>query len=202
VKEDEEGTILCYNNTKDKKFPLILVIGREANTTKKIVPGTGSYDFKDAPKCGVWNTAFKIMAESKGEGLDVKQLKKKFENKSSPICFADCLPQGILNNVKNKNKIRQKLIENEEIIKQHIEEIFSNETIINRVKLIFLHGIDIEIFKNSVEQIRDLAEKNKIDKENIVFFSFFILSNWKKINGKYPEEKVKRIYCAWEEEPT
>ena len=129
--------IVVYGETSKKRFPLILVIGREPNNDVNIINKVGLYDFEKSPYCGFWNTSYKIIGEI--NHFSIREYKHKCKaKKSSIICISNCMPKPILNEVKDKDRIRKKISQEE--IREHIDSIFSKD-LIKRVKLIILAGV-------------------------------------------------------------
>jgi hypothetical protein len=135
--------MLYYKETKDLDFPLILFVGREPNGDVEIKNIIGEHNFDDYPNCAFWNTSYGVVANVLGVSTsEIKELFRK--RKSSCIVFSDSLPCTILNKVKDKFSIREKILE--ENIINHINDIFSLE-ISKRIKLIVLSGLQDKGFQ-------------------------------------------------------
>ncbi|VVB84017.1 Uncharacterised protein [uncultured archaeon] len=147
---DNSHPLICvYKNTEKENFPLILIIGREANNPNRVENKVDLYDFeginyggKKASSTAFWNISYKFIGEiNKMKGKELKKICKK--KGSSIIIYADSMPKSIPNKKNNKKEIRQENLEEE--INEHIENIFSKE-IIKRVKIAILSGVDKEEF--------------------------------------------------------
>src|SRR6476661_416336 len=97
-----------FGHSADAAFPLILAIGREPNGPYPVTNHIGSYDFRDAPTCGFWNTAYGIAARLLGTNTPALKQRAVQEN-GSPLVFADALPHGIPTRVKGKHRRRAAL---------------------------------------------------------------------------------------------
>ena len=183
--------IVLYEETENKDFPLILIIGREPNNKVPFEDVVGKYDFKKSPHCAFWNMAYKLIGES--NNLSTKRLKEICNMKrSSIICFTDSLPITIISKERNKKQIRRSL--DSQIVKEHIDKIFSKR-IIKRVKLILLSGLNHKEFENSVRRIKEYCFKNSIEYYEI---PFLYPSNYKNItldNNK--KDLIRKIFNNW-----
>ncbi|WP_283624724.1 hypothetical protein [Clostridium butyricum] len=195
--------ISVYGNAELRDFPIILVVGREPNTSSKFVNTVGNYDFDKAPRCGFWNISYGIIGEIINETWNCKELKDKFRKQgNSFIAYTDLSPEPIEDlvpgNLKNKKRKDINLVHYE----KHISNILSHENLINRVELIIFSGLD----KNNVQfEALDILKKALIDKNKIfIEVPFFYGSNKNKIkmkiNNEYDNEKeiIRDIYQKWE----
>lgn len=148
--------IVTYADTKEATFPLILVIGREPNSSKTIDNIIGSYDFEECPKTQFWNISYSVIAGThEWEGKKLKRKCKQWNE--SPIIYADALPIGIPNKTKNKDAIRRELAP--AAIQKHIDNLFSHDHIIERVQLVIASGLDGPRFRVARKKIQELCEK-------------------------------------------
>lgn len=190
-----------------KRFPLILVVGREANSNGEIDNSIGLYNFRNYgspkgwPGCVEWNVAYKIVAEANDKRC--WELKKECENsESSIIAFADISPKPMeYKNTTYTQRIKEREKIPPEDFEKHVKNILSNE-LMDRVELVIFHGIDEKYgFKNALEAKETIKEKyNGKYMEIKPFFSFRF---WKiienELKDKYNEKKIIRnIYKKWQ----
>jgi len=149
--------ILClFGNSADATFPLILVIGREPNGPYPVTNRIGSYDFRSAPRCAFWNTAYGVAARILG--TNTRELKQRSVLKDgSPVVFADALPQSIPNGTAAKH-IRRGALSAMDVLR-HVDNLFSHEAVIGRVQLVIASGLQDDNFKTALRAIeRNCAE--------------------------------------------
>ena len=150
-----DGIVEVYAKTEDYQFPLVLVIGREANNEDNRLgkAGIGTYDFREHEGCSFWNISFSMYGEANNiksvstMAAAVKTIfnpdKKRFklDEKQKPGCcpivFSDVCPQGIPSGTKEADAY-EKVFERE--WREHIENIFSLDKIIKRLALVVLSG--------------------------------------------------------------
>ena len=173
---DTEGALLSFRGTTDKLFPLILCIGREPNTDKRIINELDSYDFNCHPHCAFWNTSYSVIAQT--AGLKIRKLKRACnERMSSPIIYADALPGGLKNSVENKPERRKNIPTAEK--KKHVTNVFKFD-LINRVEVVLTSGLDGPAFKESKSQRNSL----KTHATSRRFNSFISLFSMEQIRRK------------------
>lgn len=191
--------ISVYGDTEAKKFHIILIIGREPNTSAKFVNTVGEYDFDKAKRCAFWNISHAIIGESIKENLNCKKLKDEFREKgNSFITYTDLSPEPIEDSVSPNKKTEKRRCVNIEEYEKHISNILLHDNIINRADLIILSGLDKNsVVINAVQILKkELQNKNK----QIIEVPFFYPSNKKKIIDKITNEdkvKIKNIYNNW-----
>jgi hypothetical protein len=161
--------ILYYKATLEARFPLILIFGREPNDSNDTVDSDNwQYDFSDHPRCAFWNISHSLIGGSCD--LTAAQLKAKFRQRNcSPILYSDSSPISIPNSALRKAKIRKGITEEE--IDNHIDLVFSNKEIIDRVKIVILSGLyksDFSYSKNLI--IQKCADKGIVPCEVPFFY--------------------------------
>ena len=158
--------LLYYGNTREQVFPVVLVIGREPNADSAMGSHAGAYNFREYPYAGIWNIAYSLMAEE--IGLKGQRLKRICERaRSSPFLFGNALPLGITNAV--PNKLPQRLaVQNE--ARQHIQNVFSFEDLISRVRLVLLSGLHGTEFSKSCEAIAEQCQRWNLPSVSLPFF--------------------------------
>ncbi len=187
--------LVSFGLTYDKKFPLILVVGREPNNETVSDKSFWHYDFNTAKnrRCAFWNTAFGLFGLY--NGLRASQMKELFnKNQSSPIVFTDASPKGIKNSVANKKAIRNTVTIEE--LTEHIDAIFVNENLLDRIKLTLLSGLEdakYDTFKTLFKQ--KASEKNILIKE----IPFLIGYNSKKIKTLINDKDIEVLRQVFEE---
>jgi len=122
-----------FGDTRSQSFPLLLVIGREPNTSLPIDKCIAPYDFRDHyPKGKFWDNAYGLLAEVAGSTC--KQLKRLcIKVNASPVIFANALPIGIENKVPDKRSGRRSVAQGAE---GHITFIFFQDELIDRVSMV------------------------------------------------------------------
>lgn len=154
--------LISYKETASREFPLILVVGREPNDSNFVSQKLGTYDFAQHPRCGLWNTSYKVIADlSVGYELSCASLKKLCaERQSSPIVIADALPIGLPDKARNKAGARKAIIP--AAIEQHVAGVFSHRPIIERVGLALLSGHHLSGFDYASSLYQRELEKREI----------------------------------------
>ena len=114
-------------------FPLLLVFGREYNSSGPLIPNIGKYDFRESRGASFWNRTYTLIARAcPGSG----QLKQRCSDLgSSPLVFANVSPQSIPNQVNAKDTIRADISPSR--ISDHLQQVFSLP-IIERVQVVLL----------------------------------------------------------------
>lgn len=145
------------------------------------------YDFRHHPRCGFWNISYGMVARV--QNMATWQLKQLCAMKNgSPIVYADSLPIGLENNVNNKYKHRKEL--QPECIGQHIDNVFSHETITSHVKLVFTSGLESSVFGLAKMTIEAVCRNRNIP---VGHLPFFYGTNAQKIQQALTEEHVATI---------
>lgn len=134
--------LLAYDQTFDRDFPLILIIGREPNNGSCSNGHIGLYDFKAYPGRAFWNVGFSIFGRL--NNYTCKQIKAEFTSRrSSPIVFADAFANGILNGV--TSKFAERLVQStSEKAAAQVSAILSHVEVLKRVKLVLFCGLNLK----------------------------------------------------------
>jgi hypothetical protein len=197
-------TIQYFAETVTGTFPLILVIGREPNTDRPIANTIGPFDMDEdekARRCAFWNTSYGMLANIAKPSVNAlvrtRVLKQEcIERKLSPLIYADALPHGLLNKISNKKTIRRQLSQDE--IAAHIKRIFSHRTLIDRVQLIIMSGLDDAPFTDAKTIIKQHAATEHL---HVIEVPFFVGMNSTKIDAVLTtsdRETLKAIWDAFE----
>lgn len=158
--------ILAHSQTYDRKFPLILVVGREPNNSSVSNGEIGLYDFVKHSRCAFWNVAFSIFG--KINGLQCKETKNEFlRRKASPILFTDAIPQGIENTVSKKHDLRNAHLKS---TTEHVDAIFKHNDVINRVSLVLLTGLNDPMYYEFKKEIEKRLLEFEIPVKEVPFF--------------------------------
>lgn len=164
----EHPAISYYKQTNLASYPLILVVGREANGEYKIVNEVGEYDFDKGPRCGFWNASYSLVASS--VKMNTSVLKKRCRRAmGSPIIYADLLPIGIPSTALDKAGRRNSIGEEERV--KHIEGIFEHREFIDRVQLVLLSGVDLPVFECTRNYFICKCKCRSIPAVEVPFFS-------------------------------
>ncbi|WNJ91114.1 hypothetical protein [Bosea sp. 685] len=152
-----EGTHPClisYGITHLSDLPLVLVVGREPNGTSPVSDAWGPYDFYKRVvgnrRAGspFWDGAYGVMGTATAPSIDTKGFKALVAARGvSPLIFADALPHGIDNAV--RNKVSQRLAIPTAYLEAHIRRVFSHEVFINRVKAVLLSGFTASLERSA-----------------------------------------------------
>ena len=120
-------------NTEVRTFPLILIFGREYNSSGPLIPNIGKYDFRESRGASFWNRTYALIARAcPGSG----QLKQNCSDLgASPLVFANVSPQSIPNQVASKEAIREDIPPS--LISDHLNQVF-DLPIIQRVQVVLL----------------------------------------------------------------
>lgn len=156
---DYHPIIITFDQTESAGFPLILFIGREPNADKPVLNYLGLYDWRWAPHCGFWNTAYGTVARVVGTNTNhLKQL--CIQRRGSPIIFADALPYGLLNQVGDKHAQRAMIPMAD--ITSHISNMFSHQRLIKRVSLVLMAGLGSPVFAQARQAIEQCCQSENI----------------------------------------
>ncbi len=164
--------IAVYKNTADQSFDLIMIVGREPNSTNEVRSiGVGPYDFDtEAGKtCAFWNTSYGTAARAIGkESAQLKQACRALGG--SPIIYADALPITIPTNVGNKSQLRRAVADDE--VRAHVDEVFSDEhqRLLRRVKLVLLSGLSGLDFDRSRSAYQNACSSRGVLCASVPFF--------------------------------
>jgi hypothetical protein len=193
-----EHPLICLygRETEYQRFPLVMFVGREPNNDVSIIDKVGKYDFDEAPRCGFWNMAYKIIAEfGPKEAVPARYLKDICRQQmSSPVAFTDLSPQPILQYEKNKQRERLAIPWCER--KGHIDRIFC-KSVIARVELFVLAGLDGKEFENSKKYF-----VKKCAGQHVVEVPFLYPANYPRIREAFNKENAVReharhVYQVW-----
>lgn len=164
---DGHPIIICFGGTAAASFPLILIVGREPNSDHPVCNAVGTYDFRQAPRCGFWNASYATVART--VNLTSSQLKQRcIQLNGSPLLYADAMPQGLLNAVPNKDQSRREFTK--EKLEQHVGRIL-DKPILRRVKLVILSGLGHRVFEPPRQEIERLCSERSIPRVSLPFFS-------------------------------
>lgn len=178
--------ILTFGQTTQKKFPLIMIVGREPNNSTMSDSTIGNYDFKKYSNCAFWNIAFSLFGHCNSKNTN--EIKQTFKNSNcSPIIFTDASPKGIPNIETNKRQFRNTLTHQD--FDHQIEVIFNNP-LITRVKLIFLSGLTDTNFLYFREQFIKKALSLSIPTTEI---AFLFGNNLPKIKTQITDREITII---------
>lgn len=158
-------------------FPLLLVIGREPNCAQPVSRHVGTYDFAASPKCGFWNASYSLAAATSPQALTARGLKESCSAKSaSPILYADALPSGLLNSVRDKRTPR--LAVSSEAIDEHVASVLSHDHLIGRVKLVLLSGLHADFCRSVTAYRKQLSGGIRVKA-----LDFFVNSNARRLRA-------------------
>ena len=180
--------ILClFGHSATAAFPLILVIGREPNGPYPVTNHVGGYDFRHAPRCAFWNTAYGVAARLLGTNTSELKRRAVLQN-GSPIVFADALPQSIPARVGPKLLRRAALPEAD--VLRHVDNLFSHEAVIGRVRLVIASGLQAGVFAPALRGIERHCEERGLPLAQI---AFCFGPNLAKIMDQLSEEQKQLI---------
>lgn len=166
-KEPPHPRLLSYGSTLQRDHPLILVIGREPNTSRPIVGDHGTYDFDEYPRCAFWNVSYSLI----GEVVDTatRELKSACRRaRSSPIVYGDALPIGLPNHVRNKADARRSVVT--PLIEKHVGSIFAFDPVISRTRVVLLSGLEGNDFARSRLRLFAAARDRAVPAYPVPFF--------------------------------
>lgn len=161
--------LLSYGDTHGSDLPLVLVVGREPNGAGAVDSRWDRYDFRAAPKCGLWNVAYGIMGTASTPSIDTKTFKSLVESKGvSPLIIADAMPQSIEDRVRNKDVLRA--AHSDAAIMEHVANVFSHEAFMSRVRCVLLSGLGAS-FRLSAHQFEERLVERGIPFQHLPFFT-------------------------------
>jgi hypothetical protein len=97
--------IAYSGKTEARSFPLVLILGREYNSSGPLIPDIGQYDFTQSRGGSFWNRAYTLIARAcPGSG----RLKNRCSDlDSSPLVFANVSLRSIPNQLNAKARFEQ-----------------------------------------------------------------------------------------------
>lgn len=153
-------------------FPLVLVVGREPNDAGRVAMELGTYDFDASPRCGFWNMAYGLLGRMHASGAPrtTAWLKEHCRSRgASPIVMADAIPQGQLDAVRDKDRLRRDLAGT---AAEHAAGVLAiDDRLTRRIQLILVSGLGGKVFQSAVEGYRDAAAARGIPCASIPFLS-------------------------------
>lgn len=178
--------MLGYEQTFEKKFPLIMIVGREPNTEtmSKTDGSLGGLPFTEKgidingkpynnQRCSFWNIPFGLFARY--NHLNISEIKTLFIQKQScPLIFTDASPIAIENSVISKYPIRKDID-----ISNQVDMIFSKQEIMHRVQLVIFSGLQSPVFNTFKTLFKERSNKYTIHINDEM--PFFYGTNSKKI---------------------
>ena len=189
----EAHVILYLGKTLELRFPLILILGREYNSSSinngkgDVIYKVADYDFNKSRHSTFWNRAYGFVGRCYGEAI-----KRHCRNKeASPIIFSNSLPHAIKDVISTPKKDRLRMQIPEQSISSHVENMF-NQHIINRVRIVVLSGIgDNSIYGKATSKIITKCKERKIPYFAMEYLASR-LSN-EKIDGSVSQADKERI---------
>lgn len=187
----QKPLIYCNKKKENDSFPLILVIGREANTNEPITVDEARFFFEERRKgFNVWDVAIKLLYYCANDEDDYYSIKRLIRERSSAcVIFADISPSP------HRNGHRIQFTNNE--FQEHINRIVINP-LMQRVKLVIFH----DPLKHIDTNFPLTFFKQKCDELEISYYEtlFFCGNNWPSIkNFINPRIKsqISQIYHEW-----
>ena len=116
-----------------RRFPLLLIFGREYNSTGSVMPTIGKYDFGESRGPSFWNRTYTLIARACPGSTPLKQ--RCINLGSSPLVFSNVFPQSIPNQVNAKDTIRADISPSR--ISDHLKQVFDQQ-IVERVRVVLL----------------------------------------------------------------
>ncbi len=163
------AALLYYAHTPQKKFPLILVMGREPNLNDAhaLELTAGAYDFDAHPRCNFWNQAYGALASL--AGMTAAQLKSVCRNNNaSPIVFGYGSCRCMESKIRDKNAVRAQI--RTEAIEAQLAYTF-NHRLMNRVDAVILSGWQTPGLRRNLDlATRILADKKVLCIPDMPFF--------------------------------
>lgn len=185
----QQPAIAYLGSSADASFPAILVFGREYNNNSAHrVRGLGEYCFRCSPRSLFWNRTYRLAARISGH-QDFKAA--CIARNQSPIMFSNVLPQPIPNALSASEKGRLRARIRPDALAQHIDGIFSMDSVIRRVRLVILSGVDDAVFRPGVAKIREHCEQHKVTVREIAYLGSRQRS--KAIETGFPERHRRRM---------
>ena len=167
--------LLSYGGTDASDLPLVLIVGREPNGTGPVSLSWGHYDFQKrldgTSRAGspFWDCAYGLLGTASSPSIDTKSFKVVAAARGvSPILFADALPQGIDNAVRDKTSLR--LAIPAATIADHVAGVFSHASFIDRVKLVLLSGFDDSLARSGALYEAE-SQRRGIAVQRVPFFA-------------------------------
>ena len=143
--------LLVYQNTAAFSFPLILAIGREPNSSGAIGELVGKYDWRRHPR-GFWATANEVVAET--VRLEAREYKSECQRRNaSPVAIANAMPRCAEEGSRQQSNRRSSTTLDE--IRQHLGNLFKHTDILNRVRCVWLCGLEADVFGLSKRLLRE-----------------------------------------------
>lgn len=173
--EETHPCLISYGTTHQSDLPLILVVGREPNGTSPLDDAWGPYDFYKkvggSRRAGspFWDGAYGVMGTATTPSIDTKGFKAIAAARGvSPLIFADALPHGIDNAVRDKSP--QRLAIPTAHLEAHARRVFSHDVFVNRVKAVLLSGFNPS-FERSARAFEAECHRRDIPFQHLPFFA-------------------------------
>ena len=142
--DDGEGNILTLGDTESADHGIILVIGREPNnnlpTANRIDRYGHQWSAGQLGNVAFWNLSYSLCGKITGHSCAALKLLCAKSAGCSPIAYADLSPLSLDGGWSSPQKIKARETVTEEQYRTHIDDIFSHESFMERVKLAVCAG--------------------------------------------------------------
>lgn len=159
-------SVVAFGETESKKFPLVLVFGRESNGNNKVVPGISIYDETTSYGSSFWNRALTFMQRCADSSLHLRNL--SIQRNFGPILFTNSFPYPIPNAVNDKDHIRASI--DYAVIENHILGIFDLE-IVKRVKVVVFSTGPTVRFEPARLLVKEICTEKDITFVEVPYFA-------------------------------
>jgi len=151
------AVLLYYKQTLSHCFPLILVVGREPNSTEPIDDSIGEYDWAKAPT-GFWATANEVVAEVAGLGPAAYKAQCR-ARKASPVVISNAMRQSVPDG--SGRQRRERAAATKDLIAQHLANLFRHSELLSRVECVVFSGLEDDVFATPRQGIEDYFQSAK-----------------------------------------
>lgn len=163
-----EACSLVLDDTLEKEFPLILVIGREPNYHCNVIDKVSTYPSPQG--CAFWARSHELVARY--TGLKAHEFKAQcVKQNASPIVFSDASPLGLDGRYTpyRKKKLRKAIAVEE--LESHANTVFSQNNIVSRTRFVLISGIEECGLGHAMPFIKQQCESHQIPYAHIASLS-------------------------------
>ena len=174
------------------EFPLILVIGREANDSMEVAKGIGYFEFNQITQ--FWNRSMKAIERTSNIAYNLRN--RCIQVNNCPVIYADASPISRLNGTYRKGRTID-----ENLVGSHIQNLLENP-LIDRIKLVLISGKNGRLpdYKDLYDGIEQGFAKLKIPVLNVPFFGQGSTNDEMDSEMWREENFITKIIKVWEKQ--
>ena len=152
------------SSTLAASFPLLMFVGREPNCSQPVSSAVGPYNFAaklHGPKTAFWNLSYGFAATFATPASTGAALKQRcIAADASPIIYADAVPVGLAAGAAAAQRAAHRAAINGAQAQAHVQAVFSHASLISRVRLVVLSGLEGAYRPAAVEYLNECKRRN------------------------------------------